>query len=125
KEAAAVLREREDQASRLIFRHNVINIVPQQTEELSEDVSLLYKAFARVLRYVDSPSFNPETTEQFSVEDKISYIQSLAEREKEIDLDQIFHRCFNRAEIIVTFLAVLELCRLKQVLIQQPNTFDR
>ena len=125
KEAASELRRREEQASRVIFRKNVINILPEKTEELSEDIALLYKAFARVLRFVEQSSFNPEIEEQFSVEDKINYIEDLARREKRFSLEDVFKRCFNRTEVIATFLAVLELCRMKRIQIKQDSSFDQ
>lgn len=125
KEAAAALRRREEAASRVFFRTNPVRVVPERTGELSADVSLLYKAFSRVLRYVDSPSFAPEMEEQFSVEEKIRYIEDLMECSKPIDLEELFGRCFNRTEIIVTFLAVLELCRLRRIAIQQPEPFGK
>lgn len=124
KEAAAVLRGCEEHASHIVYRTGTLNIAPEKTEELSADVALLYKAFARVLRYVDTPAFNPELVEQFSVEDKISHLEEMTRREKEVDLFLVFKRCFNRVEVITTFLAVLELCRLKRVQIMQPEQFD-
>lgn len=125
KEAAAALRQREEAASQVVFRTNVIRIVPEHTEELSEDVALLYKAFARVLRFVDSPEYNPEIAEQFTVEEKLNYLEEMTSREEQVDVDLLFRRCFNRNEVIVTFLAVLELCRMKRIKIMQPNQFDK
>jgi segregation and condensation protein A len=124
KEAAAVLRQRETAASQIVFRTNVVRIQPELTEELSEDISLLYKAFSRVLRFVESPQFNPDIAEQFSVEEKIQYLDELVARGDDVDVDQLFRRCFNRNEVIVTFLAVLELCRMKRIRITQANAFD-
>jgi chromatin segregation and condensation protein Rec8/ScpA/Scc1 (kleisin family) len=48
----------------------------------------------------------------------------LTRREKTVDLFAVFKHCFNRIEVITTFLAVLELCRLKRVRIEQPSQFD-
>lgn len=124
KEAAAVLRGKEEAASRVFFRPNIVNIVPEPSEELSLDVSLLYKAFARVLAVVDAPRYDPHLHEQYTVEDKIAHIVELCRLEPEVDLTGVFRRCFNRVEIIVTFLAVLELSRLKRVQIQQDSQFD-
>lgn len=125
KEATVALRHREEDAARVVFRTNPIKIVPDQAPELSEDVGLLYKAFARVLKFVESPKYNPELTEQFSVEDKIQYIEDALLGHEELDLDAVFHRCFNRMEVIVTFLATLELCRMKRILIKQSSAFDK
>lgn len=125
KEAAQSLRHREEEASRIFYRTNVIDIEPETTGELSLDVSLLYKAFARVINYVDSPTYTPELGEKFTVEDKVSYITDVVQRDAQVDLFDLFRRCFNRAEIVVTFLAVLELVRLGQVQVAQENAFDR
>jgi segregation and condensation protein A len=124
KEAAHALRHREEHASKLHFRTNIIQIVPEHTEELSEDVSLLYKAFARVLKFVEAPAYSPDLQEKFTVEDKITYLQEMLRGEREYSLEQVFKHCFNRAEVIVTFLAALELCRMKKIVIRQPNAFD-
>lgn len=124
KEAAAALRQREDEVSRLFYRSNVVTIEPEATEELSLDVALLYKALARVLSVIEAPAFAPELTEQFTVEEKIRHVEDLIAREQTVDLFDVFRRCFNKSEIIVTFLAVLELTRLKQLTISQDNAFD-
>lgn len=126
KEAASELRQREEHAARLVFRTNpVIQIVPEEKEELSVEIALLYKAFSRVLRFVDNPTYNPHMNEKFSVEDKITYLQDLVSTQKQVDLENVFARCFNREEVIVTFLAMLELCRMKQLRIQQDEPFDK
>lgn len=123
KEAAQGLRAAGEVASRVHYRTSIIPIVPEPADELSVDVGLLYKAFARVLRFVDVPAFQPELFERYTVEDKISFLTELAGREAEVDLTMLFRRCFDRAEIIVTFLATLELCRLKQIFIRQQQPF--
>ena len=88
-------------------------------------MTLLYKAFARVLRFVDSPAYSPQMAEQYSVEEKISHLEELLKLEKQVDLELVFRRCFNKSEVIVTFLAMLELCRMKRLGIHQENAFDK
>lgn len=124
KEAAAALREREEQAARVLFRNNVFALVPDDSGDVSVDVSLLFKAFARVLKFVDQPAFRPALAEQFSVEDKIAHIEDLTRSAEAVDLFGVFRRCLNRDEIIVTFLAVLELCRMKRIAIRQDEPFE-
>jgi segregation and condensation protein A len=120
------LRTKEEQAARVLFRNNpAIQIQPDASEELTADIDLLYKAFSRVLRYVDAPAYDPHMAEQYSVEEKIAYIEDLLNREKEFELEGVFRRCFNKSEIIVTFLAMLELCRMKRLSLQQANPFDK
>lgn len=124
KEAAAALRQREQQSAHVIYRDATVILLPEPTEELSVDISLLYRAFARVLRYLElSPSL-PALTEQFTVEQKLDYVTQLLATEQQIDLMRLFLRCLNKLEIITTFLAVLELVRLKRARLQQHCAFD-
>ncbi len=126
KEAAFVLRGYEDQASKTLYRTVPPPAPPaEEEEELAVDISLLYKSFARVLRFVDSPQYNPNLVEKYTVEEKIEYLQEILLGQTDTDLDLIFSRCFNRQEVIVTFLAVLELCRMKVVAITQSDSFDK
>lgn len=126
KEAASVLRVYEDQATKTLYRSFPPPAPPaEEKEELTADIDFLYKAFARVLRFVDSPQFMPVMTEQYSVEEKIAYLQELMARDGQTDLDQVLGHCFNRQEVITTFLAVLELCRMKKVTIEQSSAFDK
>lgn len=126
KEAAFALREKEDQASKVLFRTNpVVQIQPDAQAEVTADIQLLYKAFSRVFRFVDVPVYDPHMVETYSVEDKLAYIEDLLNREKAFELDNVFRRCFNRSEVIVTFLALLELCRMKRLTVQQENPFDK
>jgi len=124
KEAAAALREREQVASQIVYRTIPVAIQPEHTEELSLDVTLLYQALARVLRYLDASKNFPNLTEQFTVEQKLQYVEELLASENEVDLMGIFLRCLNKIEIITTFLAVLELVRLKKARIIQNSAFD-
>lgn len=126
KEAAAVMRVYEDQAAKTLYRTVPPPPPPQEEEqELSVEVDLLFKAFARVLRFVDSPAYNPVLTEQYTVEEKLEYLQDIIVEGEDVDLEQVLKRCFSRQEVIVTFLAVLELCRMKRVQIQQSSAFDK
>ncbi len=124
KEVATVLRERERESAGIIYRTAAVTVVPETTDELSLDLSLLYRALARVLRYVDSSRGFTIISEQFTVEQKIEYIEELLTQQREIDLMTVFLRCLNKLEIITTFLAVLEIVRLKRARIQQNSAFD-
>jgi segregation and condensation protein A len=62
--------------------------------------------------------------DRFTVSDKIQFIQgSLAERAR-IVFEELFVVGATRTEIVVTFLAVLELIRLKQIAVAQESPFS-
>lgn len=125
KEASVKLRRKEEETSRLIFRNKqyVPDLPEEEKEDATTDIGLLYKAFARVLRFVDTPAYSPQINEQYAVEDKIAYIEDMLQVGSEVNLEDVFKRCFCRQEVIVTFLALLELCRMKRLVIRQENSF--
>lgn len=63
--------------------------------------------------------------EEFSVEDKMEHIQRAVEQHTRLDFRQLFRRRAHKLEIIVTFLALLELVRLNKVRVTQEATFGR
>ena len=61
--------------------------------------------------------------DRFTVSDKIQFIQAqLAERTRLV-FEELFVAGASRTEIVVTFLAVLELIRLKQIGVAQEGPF--
>ena len=125
KEVSALLREREEEMSHIHFREKgaIQEIVPQP-QELTCDVSLLLKAFARVISVIETPDYNPEIHEPFTVELKIDYMERLCMLSPNVNLEEVFRHCFNRVEVVVTFLAILELTRMKKIRITQVSQFE-
>jgi len=64
------------------------------------------------------------TREEISVQDKMyAIIHLLHENEGEIEFMQMISLTHSRAEVVATFLALLELIRLKRVFIRQEASF--
>jgi len=62
--------------------------------------------------------------DRFTVSDKIQFIQGhLAERNRLV-FEELFVEGATRTEIVVTFLAVLELIRLRQIAVAQESPFS-
>ena len=62
--------------------------------------------------------------ERFSVSDKIEKILALVNNGTPVRFSELFGQVVSRLEIVVTFLALLELIRLNQVRALQPKMFD-
>jgi len=102
-----------------------------EIEQSSEDKELveatvfdLFKAYQKIL---DTKSFEKdyeiEITEM-SVTDRIQHIMEILNASESVTFDSLFTVLNSKQEIIVTFLAVLELMRLKLLRIQQTNHFE-
>src|SRR5277367_6823948 len=62
--------------------------------------------------------------DRFTVSDKIQYIQGQLTERKRIVFEELFVAGASRTEIVVTFLATLELIRLKQIGVVQESPFS-
>lgn len=94
------------------------------------ELDLLYKAFLEVLNRRElktdkiRSSFNSIEKDQHTVQEKIEHIQCLLRNYKSVNFTSIFPETAYKREKIVTFLALLELIRLKKVKIYQTNLFS-
>lgn len=61
--------------------------------------------------------------EEFKIEDKMDYLKSQLIKNKNISFSQLRKSCSCKGEIIVTFLALLELIRIKIVKVVQEGNF--
>jgi segregation and condensation protein A len=100
---------------------------PEEPEEEKIDVSLfeLFDAFRKVLERAKPELVHEVILEQVTVEDKIQDILGLLKRENR---SLAFHRLFpdqtSRKMIVITFLAVLELVKMRMVRVFQSSLFE-
>ena len=125
KEASLELEKRP-----LLDRDVFTRAVPQEKDEPEEErfeVSLfeLLEAFRQVLERVKTESVHEVALETITLEEKIQEILSFLQREQR---SMAFHTLFpeqaSRRMIVVTFLAILELVKMKAVRIFQAAPFE-
>ena len=68
--------------------------------------------------------FNSVEKDSFTVEEKISLINDMLAKTGRTSLTRVFTGCRSRIEKVVTFLALLELIRLRHVRITQKSIFE-
>ncbi len=61
--------------------------------------------------------------DRWTVSEKIEYLLKLITERGSVKFSQLFETAANRAEVVCTFLALLELIRLKQLACLQPEPF--
>ena len=61
--------------------------------------------------------------DKWTVSEKIEIIVNLIRERPAVKFSELFAAATNRTEVVVTFLAMLELIRLKQIIIAQPEAF--
>ncbi|HZJ14304.1 MAG TPA: segregation/condensation protein A [Chthoniobacteraceae bacterium] len=125
KDAAAQLSQRELEQSNLFTR------LPDAPEHMAErplgEVSVfdLINAFNKVLKRIEARSEDLREifAENFTVSDKIDLIMKLTASGVPLKFTELFAGAASRTEVVVTFLALLELVRLKQLRLTQDGAF--
>jgi len=69
-------------------------------------------------------NFGEMQRERFTLPEKIAHIRSRLEAEGEVLLSSLFESCRSRSEMVVTFLALLEMIRQGMIKAQQSRAFE-
>jgi segregation and condensation protein A len=85
----------------------------------------LLTAFQAVLKRARPEAVHEIVTERISLRDRVQWLLQTLSIAKSIEFDSLFDEDATRLEIIVTFLAVLELMRMQAVQAVQEQLFDR
>ena len=114
KEAAVTLREREITQSQVFARKPDDHAAPSDGELLVEvSVFELLKSFKGVMERLGGESEFTLTLEEISVTDKLNQMVERLEQAERITFDSLFELDKNKMEVVASFLALLELLRLK------------
>lgn len=124
KEAAENLKSFENSRGNIFTRYGV---EPEMEDGDSPfvDISLfeLMTAFAKVLRNLPKDIIHEVTREEFSVAEKVHDIFHRLAKKPRIYFSELFRTARSKNEVIVIFLALLELVRLKEVIASQDMQF--
>lgn len=128
KEIAAALREREINQKEVFKRPRTEidkDTLKEGGKEIYFEASIfdLINAFSQALKDVPKEVFYEVIKDEFTIEEKIHDILHLLLLTPSVRLSDLFTRAKNKIEIIVTFLAILELVRMKEILACQSEAF--
>ena len=124
KEAADSLRGFEEKRSGIFPRFGV-QPEPDGAECSLGEVSIfqLMTAFSNVLKNLPKQDFHQVEKDEFTVADKVHEIFHRLVKEPMIRFSSLFGSAKNKFEAITTFLALLELIRLREVVVRQEGHF--
>jgi segregation and condensation protein A len=95
-----------------------------EPKEEPADVELfeLIEAFQRVLARVSVETFHDVVTDGISIADRIAEVLSLLHVTKTMSFESLFSDKMTRDLLVVTFLSILELCKLNLIKITQGDS---
>jgi len=123
KEVAGILQDLEGQRKKMFTRDIPFEAA---TGEVFFEASLfdLITAFTRVLKDVPKEMFQEIIKDEFTVERSMHDLLHMLVKTPAMSLFDLFKNSKNKTEIIATFLAVLELIRLKEIIVVQNQNFS-
>ena len=135
---ALVLQEREDDAGLIFYKKPTIPKEvakyepPVDLDKLLGDLTLakLQKIFEQVMKRQEDKidkvrsNFGVIRKEPVSLEEKIGSVMEYARKHRRFSFRQILEKQGDRLEIVVTFLAILELMKIGKISLTQEHIFD-
>jgi len=129
KQIAEKLREKEIIQQDVFKRPKTeapIDVKAQGKKEVYFEASIfdLISAFSRALKDIPKEVFYEVIKDQFTIEQKVHDILHLLLVQTEVKLSGLFSSAKSKMEIIVVFLAVLELAKMKEIIARQDAAFE-
>ena len=125
KEAAFELMQKEYDQQQLFSRTGEVVLENSEEELLIEaNVFDLLTAFQKVLKEKSFKKNYEIKVTTLSVSDRISGILEILNASESVTFDSLFTSLNTKQEVIVTFLAILELMRMQLIRSQQVRQFD-
>lgn len=122
KEVSEVLDQLASDQAKLFFRlPQKMDLQYAPLEKM--EISILFAAFQTVLE-ANADHTALVSREEFSIQDKMLDVLTLVSKSKTgIWFNHAFTRSGTKMELVVTFLAVLELIKLRRITIEQKHSF--
>lgn len=130
KEISEVFKNMELRQANVVYKPGEI-IADIDEDKLLLNVTLddIVKAFNEVIkRYNETIGLkdvqHEVIEEEFTVDDKIDEIKEIISIKGKLHFNDLFQNSVSKLEIIITFLALLELIRLRKIAVYQEGTFQ-
>jgi segregation and condensation protein A len=124
------LKEREISQQEVFKRPKTDQPADDKAETKEEDkyfeasIFDLISAFSKALKDIPREVFYEVIKDQYTVEQKVHDILHLLLVEAEIKLSGLFAKSKSKMEIVVIFLAILELAKMKEIVARQDVEFE-
>lgn len=128
KEISQSLKNLEFKNAGVYYRSQVVSVVPgtEEDEIPRQDIRILYEAFSRVLRDTrrTKKASHEIVRERFSVDEKMHEIRHTLRVDGQMNMSEVFKKCYDKEEVITYFLATLEMAKLREITLAQAETYE-
>ena len=123
KDAAQYLHNQEHSEGKKFARH-VPPDIKGDTPIVEVNIFALIGAFQQALSRVEKAGIHEIVGEDYTVEEKIRGLKKILQEKGQFSLTRLFDDMKTKLEVVVTFLALLEMIRLKIAWVVQKDLFD-
>ncbi len=99
----------------------VRDLVPRDEEFIKIGLFELIDAFQQILKNISAEERLELTSDSISVKDRISELVELFEEKKSLTFEELFADAPHKSDVIITFLAILEMVKLCLVRLAQHS----
>jgi segregation and condensation protein A len=129
KEAASEMYEFEDQRRKLYSRKFFLKPEeekPISNEEYLQNVSLfdLLLAFKKALDNMPKVTYHEVKKIEVTIEEQTTYILNTLQNHSSILFSELIEQFKDKIIVIVTFLSILELIKLRKIIVSQSRVFE-
>lgn len=131
KHAATELKEKEEVQKKVFYKpREEFELFSDDKETLLEGITLsdLFNAFNKIIEKQSSKKKNIKIREikrdEITIDESIEKILSLLKYTDCINFNELFDYSLSKSYLIVTFLSILELIKLKAIIVIQESNFD-
>lgn len=117
KRTALILENLKTEADQSYPRHQEELIITTSGTNIEEDIDLLSKIFHGLLMKTEDPYVKKEiiSSEVYKVEEYMLVVKEALSKDSKTRLDNFIYQGMEKAELIVYFLAILELVKTKEI----------
>lgn len=137
KEISKSLKEREDIWAKRLFKETDISLIATAKEPIEPTAFLqgltmedIYRTFEEVMKKrrlktdTVQNSFQRVEKDRFTIQEQMEYIRDVLKMNPKTTFEAIFRKGAAKIEVVVTFLALLEMMRQREVILTQKHNFD-
>lgn len=92
---------------------------------IAGEVYQLMQAFSRVLARLPKDIYHEVTRDRINISDRIYQMIEFFSRKKALTLEELLPDPLTRFDIVITFMALLEMTRLKMIRVHQEGNFGK
>jgi segregation and condensation protein A len=121
KQLASQLHERRQHENQLFAREPFLK--KEESSQIDATLFDLLDAFSVILKEAEKKHILEIEEENITVNDKIILIKTILKKSKKVTFSSLFTDAKSKQEMVVTFMALLELIRLREIAIKQSSHF--